>query len=216
LNVLAAAIIPAILEGLKYTPQIVEVGKDVWKHLIAPEELTSAEGKNGIVGNSFYSSDYKFQISIPDDSWRFWKPSPQFIASLGTMYTLPVRDVPIIIMSKNMVRLYRPMVVLTVEDVGSFTNVQELVAVNVYMLQSQGMMVDEQSVKISPNSNSAALIAVGKSPSDNASTAYAVMQIFLYAGKAYYINATYVPMDDKSPQLFGGLQDILNSFKLIK
>jgi hypothetical protein len=213
---LAAAAIPAILEGLKYTPQLIDVGKDIWKHLKAPEELSNSQEKNGIVGNSFYSGDYKFQISVPDDNWRFWKPTPQFIASLGTLYALPVRDVPIIILSKNMVRLCRPMVIITVEDVGSFTSVQDLIGVNELLLQSQGFAVDEKSVKISPNSNSAALVATAKSPLNEDTTMFNVLQIFLYAGKAYYISATYAPLDEKSPQLFGGLQDILNSFKLIK
>ncbi len=43
-----------------------------------------------------------------------------------------------------------------------------------------------------------------------------VMQIYLYAGKAYILHASYVPVSDESPGLFGGLQDIMNSFKLIR
>jgi hypothetical protein len=43
-----------------------------------------------------------------------------------------------------------------------------------------------------------------------------VLKIFLYAGRAYYLNATYAPPDENFPQLFGGLQNILNNFKLIK
>jgi len=40
--------------------------------------------------------------------------------------------------------------------------------------------------------------------------------IYLRAAKAYYITAYYVPDDPETPQMFGGMQDILNSFKLIK
>lgn len=214
--ILAAAAISVILESLKYTPEIIDVGKDIWKRLKPPAELSTPDAKNGIVGNNFYSGDYKFQIAIPDDNWRFWKPTAQFIASLGTSYSLPVRDVPIIIMSKNMVKLYRPMLVVTVEDVGSFTSIQDLVGVNEIMMQQQGFAVDANSVKISPNCNSAAFIGMAKSPLNNKVTIYNVLQIFLYAGRAYYLSASYIPVDESSPALFGGLQDILNSFKLIK
>jgi len=44
---------------------------------------------------------------------------------------------------------------------------------------------------------------------------YNVQRIYLSLGIAYYITATYEPMSD-SPALFGGLQEIMNSFKLIK
>lgn len=193
-----------------------EVGKDVWKHLKQPSQMATSEAKSGIVNNTYYSGDYKFQISIPDDNWRFWKPTPQFIASLGTAYTMPVRDVPIIIMSKNVVKLYRPLILLTVEDVGSFTNVQELVRLTKIMMLNQGFAVDKESITISPNSNSAALIGTVQNPLSKDSKLYNVQQIFLYACMAYYISATYVPVSNDSPQLFGGMRDILNSFKLIK
>lgn len=212
---MSADTISLILQGLKYVPEIIDVGKDIWKKVKQPAELAAPQAQNGIVGNTFYSGDYKFQISIPDDNWRFWEPTAQYIASLGTDYALPVRDIPILIMSKNMVRLYRPMVTIQVEDVGSFTNIQELAEVCKMGLEGEGYLVDKANVKVASSSNSAAIIATGanylKKP-----ILCCVEMIYLYACRAYYIVVDYVPEDTDSPQLFGGLQDILNSFKLIK
>lgn len=208
--------VSVILEGLKYVPEIIDVGKDIWKRIKPPAQLRTYEDKNGVVDNKYVSGDYKFQISIPDENWRFWKPTPQFIASLGIFYALPVRDIPIIILSKNVVRLYRPTVMIVVEDVGPFTNIQEIVEITKNIMQNQGYTIDPGNIKISPDTNSAAIIAKMQNPFNYNTTLYNLQQIFLYAGKAYYITATYVPPDEKSPHLFGGLQDILNSFKLIK
>jgi hypothetical protein len=214
LNVLAVTL-SAIINGLKYVPELVDVGKDIWKHLKQPSQLAAPGAQNGIVGNTFYSGDYKFQISIPDDNWRFWKPTPQYIASLGTAYALPVRDVPILILSKNMIRLYRPMVTVTVEDVGSFTNIQELVEADKIWFQNEGYSIEDEGIKVSTSNNSAALIGTGKSYNKKP-VLCGVEQIFLHACKGYYVFADYVPADPESPQLFGGMQDILNSFKLVK
>ena len=213
---MAAAIIPAILEGLKYVPEVVEVGKEVWKKLKPPMKLAVDGAQNGIKDNTFYSGAYRFQISIPDDSWSFWQPTPEFIASLGLQFAMPVRAIPIMILSKNMVRLYRPMVTIIVEDVGPLTSVQELVGAQISGLQLQGYTVEKDSIKIELKNNSAALVAKIENPAVSTSQIYNVIQIFLYAGKAYTLSATYAPFDVDSPQLFGGLQDILNSFKLLK
>jgi hypothetical protein len=56
------------------------------------------------------------------------------------------------------------MVILTVEDVGAFTSIQELVEVNKLIMQTQGLTVDSDSVKMSPSTNSAALIAMVANP----------------------------------------------------
>jgi hypothetical protein len=213
---MSADVVSLILQGLKYVPEFVEVGKDIWKNLKSPAKLAVEGAQNGIKSNTFYSGDYMFQISIPDNNWSFWQPTPEFIASLGVQFAMPVRAIPIMILSKNMVRLYRPMVNIVIEDVGSLTSVQELVAAQINMLQLQGYAVDKDSVKIEPKSNSAALIAKIKSPVYQTTQIYNVLQLFLYAGRSYTLSATYSPLDASSPQLFGGLQDILNSFKLIK
>lgn len=209
-------IISLILQGLKYVPEFVEVGKDVWKKLKPPAKLAADGAQNGIRENTYYSGDYKFQISIPDDSWSFWQPTPEFIASLGVMFALPIRAIPIMILSKNTVKLYRPMIYLIVEDVGSLVNVQEMVKASVNTLQLQGYIIEEKSIRYEPKSNSAAFMAKIKNPSDNSIDVYTVIQVFLCSGKAYTLNASYAPYDTNNPQLFGGMQEILNSFKLIK
>jgi hypothetical protein len=212
---MGADAISLILQGLNYVPQLIDVGRDVWNRVKPPSKRGETETKNGIVGKTFYSEEHKFQISIPDENWRFYEPTPQYIASLGTEYALPTVDVPIIILSKNMVRLYRPTVYITVEDVGTFTSIHELAQVHKGYWEDEGYSVGQENVKIQPNSNSAAIIATGGTFLKK-KTLCAVEMIYLYAARAYYITAEYVPDDPDTPQMFGGLQDILNSFKLIK
>lgn len=204
-----------ILESLNYVPELIVVARDVWKRLKRPSKLGEPETKNGIVSNTFYSGKYKFQISIPDDNWRFWEPTPQYIASLGTDYALPNLDVPIIILSMNMIRLYRPIVFVTVEDVGTFTSIEELAQLEKMSLESDGYSVGKENVKVKSGSNSAGIIATGGTYLQK-QIVCAVEMIYLRAGKAYFIETHYVPDDPETPQMFGGLQDILNSFKLIK
>ena len=209
------SVVKSILESLLYAPDMIDVGRDIWKRLKRPSELGEPKTKNGIVGNTFYSGKYKFQISIPDDNWRFWEPTPQYIASLGTDYTLPNLDVPIIILSTNMIRLYRPIMFITVEDVGTFTSIQELAQLEKMSLETDGYLVDQENVKIQSRNNSAGIIATGGTYLQRQIVS-CVEMIYLRASKAFYIQAHYVPDDPETPQMFGGMQDILSSFKLIK
>ena len=213
---MSADAISVILQGLNYAPAIMEVGKDIWKRIKdEPSKSKQAETLNGVVGNSFYSNINKFQISIPDDNWRFWEPTPQYVASLGTSFALPGREVPVMILSKNMLKLYRPTVTITIEDVGSYTAIQELADVSKFNFENEGYTVDKGNVKVSGSSNSAALIATGGNHLQKP-VLCAVEMIYLYACKAYYIIADYVPENPESPQMYGTLQDIMNSFKLLK
>jgi len=45
-------IISLILQGLKYVPEFVEVGKDVWKKLKPPAKLAADGAQNGIRENT--------------------------------------------------------------------------------------------------------------------------------------------------------------------
>jgi hypothetical protein len=198
-----------VVGALKLLPEVVEIGRDIWKKLKPPEQL--AEGVEGVLGNTYYSDQHKFTMSMPDDNWRFWKPTPQFIASFEVPF--PTRDTPIMILSKQVINLYRPNVLVTVEDVGSFTNINELTDITVQNFTKQGATIKADDVHVSSNTNSSVIIATR--PFYKA-TMYQVQQSYIYASKGYYVVASYVPASDKSPSLFGGLQDIMNSFKLIK
>lgn len=200
--------------ALKLLPEIVEIGKTIWKKLKSPEELAVRKGPDGVFGKTYYSGQYGFTISIPDDNWQFWKPSPQFVASFGILLAWPTRELTIMVLSKQMVRLFRPFVNVVVEDVGSLTNVNEIVNLTKHLLTSQGIRIDEDKIHISSNTNSAILI--GTQPYSPGLTIYQVQQIYLYASRVYYVTASYVPVSDESPSMFGGLQDVVNSFQLIK
>lgn len=79
---------------VKIAPEVVEVGKNIYKRLKPPETLAVGKGKAGILGRTYYSSKYGFTISIPDDNWRFWEPSPTYIASMGAVFSVPWRELP--------------------------------------------------------------------------------------------------------------------------
>jgi hypothetical protein len=65
---------------LKVIPELIDVGKDIWKRLQPPEELARGKGREGVFGRDYYSDAYKFKMSVPDDTWQFWKPTPQFVS----------------------------------------------------------------------------------------------------------------------------------------
>ena len=114
-----------------------------------------------------------------------------------------------------MIKYYRPTITVTVEDVGSFTNMQELIESDKIWYRTNGYTVDDKGIKISNSNNSAAIIATGAFYNLKP-VLCSVEQMFLHAGMSYRMVADYIPADPASPQLFGGMQDILNSFKIIK
>ena len=198
---------------LRLLPEIVEVGKDIWKKLKPPEQLAMHKGRDGVFDRTYYSGQYGFTISIPDNNWQFWKPTPQFMTGLGLLFAMPLVAVPIMVLSKQMVRLYRPNIIVVTEDVGPFINIDELANVVVQLLTSQGLEINKDDIHISSNTNSAVVIA--KQPYFQV-TMYQVYQIYLYASRSYYVVTSYVPTYSESPSLLGGLQDIVNSFRLIQ
>ena len=192
---------------------MIDVGKDIWKKLKPPEKLVTATGQDGISGNTYYSGQYRFAISIPDDSWQFWEPSPQFVSSFGVVFAMPTRAMPIVVLSKQMVKLFRPNVNIIIEDVGSFTNIDEIANAAVQIIISTDQKINANDIHVSNKTNSAALIA--SQPYFQA-TLYHALQIYLYGSRTYTVTASYVPVSDDSPMLFGGLQDVMNSFQLIQ
>jgi hypothetical protein len=198
---------------LKLMPEVIEVGKNIWGKLKPPEQLAIKKGQNGVSGKTYYSGNYAFAISIPDDNWRFWEPSPQFKASFGLILAMPTRDIPILILSNQMIKIFRPFIIVLIEDVGSFTNIKEYTDFNVSTLTPQGFTINANDIHISLNNSSSAFIATQPYAQG---TMYQVYKTYIYASRAYTVVVSYVPISDESPQLFGGLQDILESFKLIK
>lgn len=198
---------------LKLLPELVEVGKDVWKKLRPVEKLAVPATKDGISGKTYYSGRYRFTISVPDDNWQFWEPTPQFIAALGPKFATPTVDVPVVILSKQVVRLFRPNIMVIVEDVGSLTNIDEIAILAAQNLISMDSKIGKDDLHISNNTNSAVLIATRPFLK---TTLYQVEQIYIYASKSYHVTTSYVPVSDDSPSLFGGLQDIVSSFQLIR
>ena len=212
---MAVPAVEAVIASLKYVPEIVDVVEKTWKKIRPPPQLATPGAKNGVVNTTFYSGDHNFQISIPDEkNWTFWKPTPQYIASLGSDFALPDIDVPIVILFKGMIRFYRPIVYITVTDVGQ-TAIEDLVEAEKIALQNDSYLLDDKGVKISSDSMSAAILGTGR-PYFKQTTSCALEQIFVNRCKGYYIRAYYASDSDDLVRPPQGLREIFSSFKLIK
>lgn len=194
-------------------PGVIQAGKGIWKLLKPPKTLATLENNDGISERTYYSKDYKFSIAIPDDDWEFWRPSTAFLASMGPEFNLPTRAMPIIIFSKKIFRLFRPNVNVTVESVGDYTNIEEMVRLSEVMLRKAGVTLDAADIHIDNIHQSGVLIS---SQPHLTGTMYQVQQQYLVTGMLYTVTASYVPLSDLSKGLFGGLQEIMNSFKFIE
>lgn len=197
---------------LKLVPEAIQVGKDIWNKLKPPREIEAADAREGIAGDTFYSASKRFAISIPNDDWEFWKPSPQFLASMGPMFNLPNRSMPIMVMSKSLIKLFRPNVNVMVEEVGNYTNIEEMMIVTRLFLQSQGHAVQDDDIVIDSSKQCGQIVSMQDYLS---SKLIGVQNCYLNNGMYYTITASYVPMSDYSNTLFGGLQEIMNSFKVV-
>lgn len=211
------ATIMTVVGALKVVPQAIEVGKDIWNELKALKE-PKIESQNGIINNTYYSKQYKFSISIPKaDKWRFWTPTPQYLFSFGALFTSPGRDLPIVILSDNMVKLWRPLVSVVIEEVGTYTTVNEIVDLTLLGYKEREEMqvsVDKDNIHIFPEKSSA--IIISSRPYYFETTLYQVQQLSIYAGRGYYVTAQYVPMSENSPAMWPDLHEIMNSFTIIK
>jgi hypothetical protein len=208
------ATITTVVGALKVLPQVIEVGKDVWNELKARKE-PKIELQNGIVNKTYYSQQFKFRISIPNgDKWRFWLPTPQYLLSFGLLFSSPGRDLPIMILSSDMVKLYRPSVSIVIEEVGTYTTIKEVVDVTLLGLEDMQQSVDKNNVHIYPEKSSAIIIA--SRPYYFETTLYLVQQLFIYAGRGYYVSSNYVPLSENSPEMWPDLHEIMNSFAIIK
>jgi hypothetical protein len=200
---------------LKILPDVIQAGKDIWKHLKPPEQILATHTQDGISENTYYSADYKFAISVPDQNqWEFWRPSPQFLSSLGSMFAVPSRAMPIVILSHQVIKLFRPSVNITVEKVGQYTNIDEMVQMSVLTIRQAGFNIEDTDVYID-NAKQAAVVGSSQ-PYLPGSTLCQAQQCYLRGGIFYTVTASYVPMSDVSKELFGGLQEIMGSFNLLK
>lgn len=198
---------------LKLVPEAIQVGKDIWGKLKPPKQLETSYENDGISGQTYFSGNFNFAISIPSAEWEFWRPTSQFLAAMGATFTMPTRSLPIIILSKHMIKLFRPNVSVTTEVVGQYTNIEEMIQISKLMLQNSDNYVEEKDIHIDMNNQSGAIVSCRSYLND---TLYQVQHCYLRDGIFYTITACYVPMSSYSKQLFGGLQEIMSSFKFIE
>jgi hypothetical protein len=202
---LAVAAIELIIEGLKYAPEVEEAAKGTWRN------LWQARVPNGIVGTTFYSAQHKFKISVPDlHDWIFWKPTPEYLATIDSTCLWPTYDLPVMILYKGLIKLYRPTIYVAVQEVGQ-TPIEDFVESEKAALQYSHYKFDDKSIKIASNYFSGGLL--GTSDSDSTCV---LEQIFFHACKGYFIRAFYVSDSADMVRPPQGLREVMNSFKLIK
>jgi hypothetical protein len=168
---------------------------------------------HGTKGNIYYNNDFKFSISKPGDDWYFWRPTTAFKVSMGPLFNVPGRSMPIMILSRRAYDLFRPNISVTVEDVGQQTNIQELIELNLLVPKALGVNAEgDMDVRIGDDSTSG---LIGYTTDKFGKTLCIVQHCYHRNGRFYTITATYVPISSENKKPYGGLQEILNSFKLL-
>ncbi len=76
-----------------------------------------------------------------------------------------------------------------------------------------GSTIDDKNVYLNSDNQSGVIISTQPYLND---TLYQVMQCYLDNGIFYAVNASYVPMSSYSNNLYGGMQEIMDSFSLLK
>jgi hypothetical protein len=199
---------------LKIAAEAVDVGKDIWKKVKPPETLAKGKEIEGVLDRDYYSDTYKFKMSVPDDTWQFWKPTADFKNSfLGGAMALPTKDMPVVVLSRQLMNMMRPYVQVIVEDIGSFTSVSEVLAFEKQVSRLLDWQVKDEDVHVYEGATSGILV---KSQPFLEKRLFQVEKVHLYRGRAYYLLASYVPASEELTALPGGLQEIMNSFQLIK
>lgn len=197
---------------LKALPDVIEIGKDIWKQLKPPKQMSAEESQDGINKNNYYSKDYHFSISKPDDQWDFWRPTNTYLAAMGPNYSLPTISVPIMLYSKPMIKVFRQNVVVMVDCVGGYTNIEELIQMSKNYSIQAGLTIDEKDVFIDNGHQSGVIILSMPRIND---LIYQVQQCYLHEGLFYTISGSYIPVMDSSKKMPANLQEIMNSFKII-
>ncbi len=195
-------------------PNVKSADEINWHALAPTPQATADVPKDGIEGNRYCSKDHNFAISIPGDEWWFWRPTLGFLLTLGPMMQLPTVSAPIVIFSKQFINLFRPNVVVIVENVGQYTNIRQLFDASLMQTKPPGITFKPADLEIDDTHQSAMLNFTRQFP--DGAIHHTTQLCYLMKGKSYTITATYVPNPGGPTTPFSSLQEILNSFEFLK
>ena len=201
--------------ALKLIPGAIKIAKSIWGQIRpVPTTLEPEAPKDGIDGNDYYSADFGFMVSIPDDGWTYWKPSREFLTSMGPMFVSPTLLTPIMVLAQDVTNLFRQSVVVTVEAVGRSTNIEEMIMSSVFTYKQLGVPIGDNDFHVD-NEKQSGMIAFAMPYMQNA--LYRVQHCYLKDGLFYVLTASYaLPTSSFSKNLPGGQQAIMSSFKFLE
>lgn len=167
------------------------------------------QATTGIRNTTYTDTQYGFQISWPNN--REWTADQDIGRQLLGNMALPATvDIPIAIISNNVVDNFRPNVNVVVEKVGQM-GIEEYIELSKQTLRAQGWQLLSSSVDSATNGGVIVLI--------NNSFGQDLYQFQRYAmgnGNAYVVTASQVPQGDLTQGLKDDLSSIINSFRVIK
>lgn len=170
------------------------------------------QARTGIQNTTYVNTDYDFQISWPNN--QDWTADEeigrQFAQNMGLPATV---DIPIAIISNNIVDNFRPNVNVVVEKVGQMP-IEEYVALTEENLLQQGWEV--LSTSVDPDTNGGVIVLINNMLGPG-NELYQFQRIAMgNNGNAYVITASQVPQGDLSQGLKDDLASIINSFRVIQ
>ena len=198
---------------IKAIPDVMKAGQILWEKLKPPPKAIAEDPTDGISGNTYYSHDYKFAISIPGDDWWFWRPSIAFLLTMGPAFNRPTSGTPIVIFSKQVINLFRAHIVITVEEVGQYTNIREMIDLSCLLFAGSGITIDAADIVVD-ETNQSAMVGFTQ-PMALGNILCTVIHCHLFNGSLYTLTAMYAVTSNNNKKPSGPLQGIFNSFKLI-
>lgn len=169
------------------------------------------QATTGIKDTTYVNTKYDFQISWPNN--QDWTADEelgrQFAQNMGMPATI---DIPIVILSNNLIDDFRPNVNVVVENVGQM-QIEEYVSLTKQNLLQQGW--DVLSTSVDPETNGGVIVLINNMLGAG-NELYQFQRYAMGNGNAYIITASQVPQADLSQGLKDDLASIINSFRLIQ
>jgi hypothetical protein len=164
----------------------------------------------GIQASTYISRQYGFQISWPDGT--NWRASDTLGRALAQKMGLPPTvDIPIVILSTQLVEGFRPNVNVEVEDVGNNETANQYMDVSVQSMKKMGWVILSSSVDEATQGG--LLVFLNTSAGNHL---YQFQRYAISHGRAYVVTASQLPPEDLlSQELREQLRSILNSFRLV-
>lgn len=175
---------------------------------VVPVEPTP-QATTGIQNTTYTDTEHGFKISWPNN--QEWTADLDIGRQFARNMAMPATvDIPIAIISNEVVDNFRPNVNVVVEKVGQM-GIEEYIALSEQNLLAQGWEVLSSSVDAKTNGG---VIVLMNNMFGN--ELYQFQRYAMGNGKAYVVTASQVPQGDLTQGLKDDLASIINSFRVIK